>query len=308
MAITYVGGKGNGTAGQGGGSVDLTTGLTGGSGGAPIQDDLVLVTVSVGTAARQPTIAISTPTGYGALTPQRTTSTTYDTNVQTCWKFMTSTPDTAVTIPASGNNADGIAYEIQVFRGVNPASFPQVTPTYATGQATDNLPDPASILPTVTGSWIGVCGGGAALAGGTYTAGYLTNFLTHNGPDTNDGNAGCGYYTGWASGAYDPAKFGGGSVVAANSWGCTTIVLAPTPVNTPITPLVGGVAISIVASVLGFALLSLVGEMALTGYSPTIQISASATNITPSAGSFVVTGYETTNRLTIAPPSMGAIT
>jgi hypothetical protein len=308
MAITYVGGKGNGTAGRGGGSIDLTTGLTGGSGGAPIQDDLVLVTVSVGTAARQPAIAIVTPTGYTALTPQRTTATTYDTNVQTCWKFMGATPDTAVTIPASGNNADGIAYEIQVFRGVNPASFPQVTPTYATGSGVDNLPDPASIQPTVAGSWIGVCGGGAAGAGGTYTAGYLTNFLTHNGPDTNDGNAGCGYYTGWTSGAYDPAKFGGGSVDAANSWGCTTIVLAPTPTNTPITPPVGAVIGTGVAGVLGLALLSLVGASTLVGYSPTVQIDTPAINITPSVGSFAVTGYEVRNAIGITPSPMVAIT
>jgi len=228
LAISYVGGRGAGTAGQGGGSVAISTGLTGGSGGAPIAGDLVLVTISVGTAARQPALTIATPTGFTALTANRTTSTTYDTNVRTSWKFMTSTPDTAVTIPASGNNNDGIAYVIQVFRGVDPASFPQVTPTYAVNQATDNLPDPASITPNAASSAIVICGGGAAAAGGTYTAGYLTNFLTYNGPDTNDGNVGCGYLLNQASGTpYDGAKFGGGSVNAANSWGCTTIALNP---------------------------------------------------------------------------------
>ena len=68
MAISYVGGKVAGTAGQGGGSITLTTGLAGGSGGAPLAGDLVVVTVSVGSAARAPTIAISTPTGYTPLT------------------------------------------------------------------------------------------------------------------------------------------------------------------------------------------------------------------------------------------------
>jgi hypothetical protein len=231
-AITYVGGKGAGTAGQGGGSISLTTGLTGGSGGAPIADDLVVVTVSVGTQARQPTLAISTPTGYTALTPQRTTSTTYDTNVQTSYKKMGSSPDTSVTIPASGNNADGISYTIQVFRGVDPATPMDVTPTYATGQATNNRPDPAAIQPVTPGAWIVVCGGGAAGIGTTlYTAAYLTNFLTYNGADTNDGTVGTGYYTGWSSGSYDPAVFGGGSVNAANSWGATTIALRPIPLG-----------------------------------------------------------------------------
>jgi hypothetical protein len=226
-AITYVGGKGAGTAGPGGGSITLTTGLTGGSGGAPLENDLVVVTVSVGSANRTPTISISTPANYTCLTAQRTSSTTYDTNVQTCYKLMGSTPDTAVTIPASGSNQDGISYTIQVFRGVDTATPMDVTATYAVDQATDNLPDPASIQPVTSGAWIVVCGGGAAGAGGTYTAGYLTNFLTYNGPDTNDGNVGSGYYTGWTSGSYDPAKFGGGSVNAANSWGATTIALRP---------------------------------------------------------------------------------
>lgn len=227
MAISYVGGKGAGTAGQGGGSISLTTGLTGGSGGAPIEGDLVVVTVSVGTAARAPTIAISTPSGYTALTARRTTATTYDTNVQTCYKVMGSTPDTAVTIPASGNNADGIAYTIQVFRGVDPTTPMDTTATYATGSGTNSNPNPAAITPVTAGAWIVCCGGGAAATGAVYTAGYLTNFLTYNGPDTNDGTVGSGYYTGWTSGAYDPAAFGGGNANAANSWGATTLALRP---------------------------------------------------------------------------------
>lgn len=227
MAISYVGGKGAGTAGTGGGSITLTTGLTGGSGGAPIEGDLVVVTVSVGTAARAPTTAISTPTGYTPLTAQRTTATTYDTNVQTCYKVMGSTPDTAVTIPPSGNNADGIAYTIQVFRGVDPTTPMDATPTYATGSGVNSRPDPAAITPVTAGAWIVCCGGGAAATGAVYTAGYLTNLLTFNGPDTNDGTVGSGYYTGWTSGAYDPAVFGGGSVNAANSWGATTLALRP---------------------------------------------------------------------------------
>src|SRR5512139_1560007 len=146
MAITYVGGKGNGTAGQGGGSIDLTTGLSGGSNTGVSVGDLIIVTVSVGTAGRQPTIAISTPADYVPLTAQRTTATTYDTNVQTCYKFATA-GDTSVTIPASGNNADGIAYTIQVFRGVDATTPMDATATYATGSGTNNLPDPASISP-----------------------------------------------------------------------------------------------------------------------------------------------------------------
>lgn len=283
MAISYVGGKVAGTAGQGGGSIAINSGLTGGSGSAAAAGDLVVVTVSVGTAARQPTIAISTPSGYTPLTVQRTTSTTYDTNVQTCYKIMGSTPDTAVTIPASGNNADGIAYTIQVFRGVSSTTPMDTTATYATGTGVDNLPDGAAITPVTSGAWIVVCGGGAAAAGGTYAAAALTNFLTANGPDTNDGNVGSGYYTGWTSGAYDPAKFTGGSVNAANSWGCTTIALRPFVAVTHDTT---GALTSQGATVVGSAARTRVHATtgALTGQGSVVVGSAARTRAHPASG------------------------
>lgn len=228
MPIQYVGGK---TAGRANGTSDLSvainSGLTGGIGSAALAGDLVIVTVSTGTAARQPALAITTPSGYTALTAQRTTATTYDTNVQTSYKRMGSTPDTTVTIPASGNNADGQAYTIQVFRGVDDINPLDVTPTYATGSGTNSNPNPAAITPVTAGSWIVFCGGGAAATGAVYTASYLTNFLSSNGADTNDGTVGAGYYTAWTSGAYDGAAFAGGNANAANSWGCTTIALRP---------------------------------------------------------------------------------
>jgi hypothetical protein len=150
--------------------------------------------------------------------------------VQVSYKFMGSTPDTSVTIPGSGNAADGQAWTIQVFRGVDPTTPLDVTPTYATGQGTNNRPDPAAITPVTAGAWIAVCTGGAAAnATSALTAGYLTNLRFANGADTNDGCAASGYYTGWTSGSYDPAVFGGGNVNAANSWGATTIALRPEP-------------------------------------------------------------------------------
>ena len=236
MAISYVGGKVAGSAGQGGGSIGITTGLTGGSGGAPIEGDLVVVTVSVGTQARQPTIAISTPSGYTALTAQRTTTTTYDTNVQTCYKVMGSTPDTAVTIPPSGNTADGIAYAIQVFRGVDPTTPMDTAATYATGTGSSS-PNPAAITPVTAGAWILCCVGTAAQTGPTsFSSAPFTNIISARGADTNDGSVGSGYYTGWTSGSYDPATWGGGLTNAANSWGATTLALRPAPQPQSLTP------------------------------------------------------------------------
>jgi hypothetical protein len=80
------------------------------------------------------------------------------------------------------------------------------------------------------------------------------------------------------------------------------------PLDIGITPPAGGLTASVVAGVLGFALLALVGETAFTGYSPTIQIGVPAINITPSVGSFVLTGHEGMNALSVSPPSMVAIT
>jgi len=230
MAISYVGGRGAGRAGATSTvNVPISSGLTGGSGSTAIANDLCIVTVSVGTAARAPACDITAPAGFTALTVQRTTATTYDTNVQTCYKILTASDITAgITIPSTGNTADGQAYTVQVFRGVDLTTPMDATATYATGSGVGNQPNPAAITPVTTGAWIVCCGGGAAGTGTTlYTAAYLTNFLTYNGADTNDGTVGSGYYTGWTSGAYDPAAFGGGSTNAANSWGATTIALKP---------------------------------------------------------------------------------
>ena len=230
MAITYVGGRGAGRAGATSTvNVPINAGLTGGSGTTAAVDDLCVVTVSVGTAARQPACDITAPTGFTALSVQRTTATTYDANVQTCYKILVAGDITAgITIPSTGNNADGQAYTVQVFRGVDLVTPMDTAATYLTGSGVGNQPNPQAITPVTTGAWIVCCGGGAAAAGTTlYTAAYLTNLLRYNGADTNDGTVGSGYYTGWTSGAYDPAAYGGGSTNANNSWGATTIALRP---------------------------------------------------------------------------------
>ena len=230
MAISYVGGRGAGRAGSTSTVVvPINAGLTGGSGSTAAVGDLCVVTVSTATQARAPACNITAPTGFTALTVQRTTATTYDSNVQTCYKILVAGDITAgITIPATGNIADGQGYTIQVFRGVDLSTPMDAAATYLTGSGVGNQPNPQAITPVTTGAWIVCCGGGAAGVGTTlYTAAYLTNFLTYNGADTNDGTVGAGYYTGWTSGAYDPAAFGGGSTNAANSWGATTIALRP---------------------------------------------------------------------------------
>jgi hypothetical protein len=233
MAIQYVGGRGAGRAGSTSTvNVAINSGLTGGIGAAAIAGDLVVVTVAVATQARNPSCAVTLPgTGWVNKTQQHTTSTTYDISVCTSYKIMPATPDTVVTIPSTGNIADGQGYRIMVFRGVDPANVESVTATYAASQGVNNRPDGAAITPGHAGAWIVVGGGGAAGTGTTlFTSGDLSGFVSYNGADTNDGTVGMGYYSGWSSGSWNPAVWGGGSVNAANSWGATTLALRPAAV------------------------------------------------------------------------------
>src|SRR4030042_3489699 len=154
MAIQYVGGRGAGRAGATSTvNVAINSGLTGGIGAAAIAGDLVVVTVAVGTQGRNPSCAVS---GYTAKTQQHTTSTTYDISYCLSYKIMPATPDTSVTIPSTGNNADGQAYRIMVFRGVDPANVESVAATYAAGQGANHRPDGAAITPGHTGAWFEV--------------------------------------------------------------------------------------------------------------------------------------------------------
>jgi hypothetical protein len=222
MAIQYVGGRGAGRAGSTSTvNVAINSGLTGGIAAAAAAGDLIVVTVSVATQARNPSCAVA---GYTAKTQQHTTTTTYDISV--CTSYKISTGDTSVTIPSTGNIADGQGYVIHVFRGVDADNIESIAATYAASQGTNNNPNGAAITPGHAGAWIYVGGGGAAGTGTTvFTAAAVSGFLSYNGADTNDGTVGAGYYSGWSAGAYDPAAFGGGSTNAANSWGCTTLAL-----------------------------------------------------------------------------------
>jgi len=231
MAITYVGGRGAGRAGSTSTvDVPINVGLAGGSGAGALAGDLVVVTVCTGTQARQPGLV---PSGYTPLTANLTTDTTYDTNVQTSYKFMPGTPDTVVTIPSTGHIDDGQGYAIQVFRGVDPSTPMDVTPQYIVETGVNTIPDPPAIEPVTAGAWIVCCGGGAGATAAALTTSELTGFITFRGNDVTDGTVGCGYYTGWTSGSYDPAHWGGGSTNAANSWGCTTLALRPAAGDIP---------------------------------------------------------------------------
>lgn len=245
--ISYVGGVAGSRAGSTSTTSQSLTSLTGGSDSAPQEGDLVVVTVGVGSQGRNPDCAIS---GWSTVGTQLSiTVDTYDTSLQVSYKFMTSSPDTSVTIPSSGNIADGQAWAIHVFRGVDPTTPLDVAVVTATGNNTARF-DAGPITPTTAGAWVLICGAGAASSNTTaYTApsGYTTNWRQANGADTNDCQVGAGYYTGWTSGEHNPGVVGGGSTNTANSWAAFTLALRPAadpPVEGTLSQSVGTITLS----------------------------------------------------------------
>lgn len=227
MAIAYVGGQ---TAGRANPSAALSVdyALTGGLASVPASGDLVIVTAVTGSAAGNPAMAVTTPATWTALGQLNQSAVTADTSLNVSYKFMTATPDTAVTIPGTTNNAWAEAYTIQVFRGVDPTT-PMDATAVSAGATGTGRPNPAAITPVTAGAWVVICAGGAAGTGATYTApaDFTTNFLTANGADTTDAMVGSGYWTGWTSGAVDPAVYTGGTTGANDSWASYTIALRP---------------------------------------------------------------------------------
>jgi hypothetical protein len=130
--------------------------------------------------------------------------------------------------------ADGQAWAVMVFRGVDTTTPFAPSSVSATGTATGRF-NAAAITPSNSGSWIVIAGGGAAAAGAAYVAptGFTTDWLAPAaGADTNDAMAAMGYYTGWTSGSYDPAVVTGGTTGANDSWAAWTMALKPDPAQT----------------------------------------------------------------------------
>jgi hypothetical protein len=201
--------------------------LTGGSDAVPSAGDLVIVTCVTGSAAGNPAMAVTTPGGYTALGQLNQSAVTADTSMDVSYKIQPGTPETAVTIPGTTNNAWAEAYTIQVFRGVDPTTPMDVTPVSAGGTGTGR-PDPGTIAFATAGAWTVICGGGAAGTGANYTApaNYTTNFITASGADTTDAMVGSGYNTAPAA-SENPAAYTGGTTGANDSWTAYTLALRP---------------------------------------------------------------------------------
>lgn len=235
MAIQFVGRTGGSRGGTSSSTTQSLTALTGGIASSPSEGDLVLIALDVGAAAgRNPSCAIS---GWNTIGTQlNVTAKAYQVCFQVSYKFMGSTPDTSITIPGSQNIADGQAWQVLVFRGVDSTTPFDVASVSATGSGVSTNWDAAAIQPTTAGAFIVIMGGGATGGVSTYVApsGFI-GWGTSNGNDTNDGSCGAGYYDGWTSGSYDPAAVTGGQSNTDASWAAWTIALRPGTSNQTLT-------------------------------------------------------------------------
>lgn len=271
MAISYVGGQVGGRAGATS-TTTVTYALTGGSDATPQAGDFVVVTMGVGSAGRNTAQAVTAPGTWSNLGQLNPNTQTYDTAMNVSYKFMPATPDTTLTAPSTGSAQDAQNWTIQVFRGVDPTN-PWDVAAVAASAVGSGRPNPGSITPVTAGAWVVICGAGAAATGAAYTApaNFTTNFRTRTQADTNDAMIGSGYWTGWTSGAVDPAQYTGGTANAVDSWAAYTLALRP--VSSDITLALTGEQ---VAAQAGTVTKSNTGNVTLAGS----QVIASAGDIT----------------------------
>ena len=295
MAISYVGGVAGGRAGSTGTTTQSINGtLTGGSNTSPSAGDIVVVWCSAAadtTAAATQTVSGNTSGTYNTETQQSQLGTTYDSYAQLNWRVQGSTPDTTITIPSSGSIRNAQRWAIHVFRGVDQTNPWDVTSTTASGTASGR-PNPPSITPSTAGAWILWLGHSAAATGAAYTAptDFATNWRGDTTADTADDMDGFGYYTGWTSGAYDPAAItAGGTTNAADSWVAKTAVLKPAPNNYTLTASGGAYTLTGQSATLlkSKVIVASGGSYTLTGQNATL---AKNRVLTASGGSYSLTG------------------
>ena len=232
MAIEYVGGVTSGRPGSTSTTTQSLSGtLTGGIATSPAGGDFVVVYCSVGSTGAPLTSQTVSGNNSGAYSNEafQSGNSTYDSGSQLNYQRMGGTPDTSLTIPPSTDVDYAQRWVVHVFRNVDAATPLDVAAVPASGTGTGR-PDPAAITPSTAGAWIVAFYASASASGSAYTAptDFATDWLGGTQADTVDCMQGGGYYTGWTSGAYNPAAItAGGTTGAGDSWTAMTIALRP---------------------------------------------------------------------------------
>jgi hypothetical protein len=209
----------------------ITFNLTGGAGTTPLANDLVLVAVSIGANSNiNPSLAV---TGYTSIAELYAPD-SQSADLFVGYKFMGTTPDTNFTRPQTGNTQHAGAYAIHVWRNADLTTPLDVTRTVTQGLNTA-IPNPSAITPVTANTQIVVVAASAHLAGNpTFTASYLSNFITVGSADNVDTTIGVGNVA-WTSGSYDPAAWTFGGTDSVNySYAAATIALRPRTLTIPI--------------------------------------------------------------------------
>lgn len=226
---TYVGGTSN--VGTGASyTVSLNGTLTGGSNSSPSQGDLILVfTGEANSASVTSTCSGNNGGSYSTIRAHKNSPDTHDANLDSFYKFAGATPDTTLTITRGNNNTTyGSGTVVHVWRGIDPTTPFNVTPTVASG-TNGSAANPPAITPTIAGSIVLYVGHASQLAasGTVYTTAGTYPISIKGDGSTGDSIIMASHYTAWTSGAYDPAAFTGSTTTTALAWVGLTIVLAP---------------------------------------------------------------------------------
>jgi len=195
------------------------------------QGDMVVVAINQGSTVDR-TQAQLTPSGYTPAHTDLYQNDSNDVNLQVSYKFMGASPDANVSIPASDSTANGVAYDIHVFRGVDPNN-PLDVAAAVTGGINTGVANAAAITPSSSGAWIMAVGAAAVAAGAVFTNPTGMSTTTNHfrsatiTSTTVDANIGAALKIDWSSGAFDPAAFGGSTSTNTGSWAAVTLALRP---------------------------------------------------------------------------------
>lgn len=231
--IQYVGGTSGSftpTTANSGTTISLTS-LTGGIASAPSIGDLIVVTSGLGGSNDYP--LYSSGKALGRVYANSTEDTVFSFFV----KYALVAEDlTAVRFRNTNSSVNReYAVVVHVYRGATGYFVPSSDVATASS-ITSAIPNPPSITPTVAGSIIHVgAAAGHAIASSSFTASYLSNFISKAGTDLgNDETTGAGYVT-WTSGAYDPAAwtFSGTDSTSYSNVSASLVIAPKVAVTTP---------------------------------------------------------------------------
>lgn len=223
MVITLVGNVTN-TFVNSGLSLSLT-GLTGGSGSAPIAGDLVVI-ISGAPETADTNVSITT-SGY--TNQELYADDTRDANGVFAYKIMGGTPDTTVAIPATSASTVRGSVVARVYRGVDQTTPIDVAVTTATGANGDRANSP-SITPVTAGAKIlalGFATNPASTSGTATGPANMADFITVVGSGSGRSSIAGMASQDWTSGAFDPAAWTATTNNANDSWVAFTVALRP---------------------------------------------------------------------------------